>query len=72
MPHEREKNMNFLIYSAIWLVLGFLHGVYLVATSCRFGTETLFDDLLMIALATIFGPIGIIITIIELIIEPRV
>lgn len=64
--------MDLLIYSAIWLVLGFLHGVYLVATSCRFETETLFDDLFMIALAIVLGPIGIFITIIELIIEPRV
>lgn len=61
-----------MFYSAIWLALGFLHGIYLVATECRFETETIFDDLFTIALATLFGPIGILITIIELIIEPRV
>ena len=64
--------MDFLIYSAIWIVLGFIHGIYLFATECRFDNETLFDDLFMIALATIFGPIGILITIFGLIIEPRI
>lgn len=64
--------MGLLSYLAIWLVLGFLHGIYLVATECRFGDETLFDDLFMIAFASVCGPIGILITIVQLIIEPRV
>ena len=64
--------MGFLSYLAIWLILGFLHGIYLIKVEARFGTETLFDDLFMIGFATVCGPIGIIITIVELITEPRV
>lgn len=64
--------MGILGYLAIWLVLGLIHGVYLHITSAKFGTETLFDDLFMIAFATVFGPVGIVITVVQLLTEPRV
>ena len=64
--------MGFLSYLAIWFVLGFIHGIYLNITECKFGTETLFDYAFMIAFASVCGPIGIVITIVQLITEPRV
>ena len=64
--------MGILGYVVIWFGLGLIHGVYLHKTSAKFETETLFDNLFMMAFATVCGPIGIAITVIELLTEPRV
>lgn len=64
--------MGILEYFAIWFGLGLIHGLYLYKTEAKFGTETLFDDLFMLAFATVCGPIGIVITIVQLLTEPRV
>ena len=64
--------MGILEYFAIWCLLGFIHGLYLHKTSARFETDTLFDHIFMITFATVCGPIGIAITVFELLTEPRV
>lgn len=64
--------MGLFEYLIIWLILGFVHGIYLIKMEPRFGTETLFDDLFMMGFATVCGPIGIVITIIQWFIDPRV
>ena len=64
--------MGILEYLVIWFGLGLIHGLYLHKTEAKFGTETLFDKLFMIAFATVCGPIGIAITVFQLLTEPRV
>ena len=69
---QRKDIMEVLVYLAIWLIIGFLHGVYLFFKEIKLETETVFDQLFMVGFATVCGPIGIAVTLFQLITEPRV
>lgn len=64
--------MEVLVYLAIWLIIGFLHGVYLFFKEIKLDTETAFDQLFMVGFATVCGPIGVVVTLYQLVTEPRV
>lgn len=64
--------MEILGYLAIWLLIGFLHGVYLFIKEIKLDTETVGDQVFLVAFATVCGPIGVAVTLYQLITEPRV